>query len=509
MAPPPDRLPQPQYAAVDLGSNSFHMLIARVVDDELLIVDRLREPVRLAAGFDENNRLRRSARERALECLDRFGHRLADVPRSNVRVVGTNTLRKARNTRSFLRHAEEALRHPIEIISGQEEARLVYLGVAHDLSDDGGRRLVVDIGGGSTECVIGRRFEPLLRDSLHMGCVSFSQRYFDNGELTRERFRAAELAAGLELQGLQESYRALGWEDAAGSSGTINSIGRIIDEAGWEGGGITYANLKNLRREMIAAGHIDQLVLPGLTPDRTPVLAGGLAILKAIFSSLRIERMQLSSFALREGLLYDLIGRIRHEDVRDRTIQRMQERYQVDRNQASRIERTAIRALRQVAAIWELDEEQAGRFLSWAAQLHEIGLALNHSGYHKHGAYLVANSDLPGFSRDDQELLAVMVRAHRRKLTKQMFAALGPGTARKALQLTTLLRLSVLLHRSRRVEALPPLVLRAARSALALDLPPGWLDAQPLARADLAVEASQLAAVGFDLRVGEIGQEGQ
>lgn len=507
MAAPPAPETPPQFAAIDLGSNSFHLLIARVVHGELLIVDRLREPVRLAAGLDAFNRLTREARDRALDCLALFGHRLDGLPPDHVRAVGTNTLRKARNARGFLRRAEEVLGYPIEIIAGREEARLIYLGVAHDRSDDGGRRLVVDIGGGSTECVIGQRFEPLQRDSLHMGCVSFSQRFFPGGAISREGFRAAEVAALQELQELEQHYTALGWDEAVGSSGTINAVGTIIREQGWDDGELTYPNLKLLRRELESAGHVGALRLAGLTDDRAPVLPGGVAILKAVFKSLGIERMERSTSALREGLLFDLQGRSEHEDLRDGTIARLQERYRVDRDHATRVERTAVRALRQVATDWGLDIEVDGRFLSWSAQLHEVGLALNHAGHHKHGAYLVAHGDMPGFSHDDQELLAVLVRTHRRKLTRGLFASLPPGRARLAQRLTVLLRLAVLLHRGRRDRALPRLALRAARSALTLSLPPGWLDAQPLARADLAVEATLLRAIGFELRIGEIGQE--
>ncbi len=486
---------------MDLGSNSFHMLIARVVQGELHILDRMRETVRLAAGLDDDKRITNEARERALACLARFGQRIADLPEGAVRAVGTNTLRRAHNARGFLRKARAALGHPIEVLPGREEARLIYLGVAHDISDDAGRRLVVDIGGGSTECIVGERFEPLLTDSLHMGCVSFSEEFFKGGVIDRDRFRAAEIGARLELQTIERSYRAEGWNEAVGSSGTINAIAEILRLSNWTKSGITREGLRRLRKTMVAAGHVTKLELPGLTPERRPVLPGGVAILGAIFDSLGVEVMRTSSFALREGLLYDLLGRIRHEDVRDRTIRRFSEVYHVDHEQAARVERTALRCLGDVAQAWDIDEETARRFLVWAARLHEIGLAISYSGHHKHGAYLIEHSDMPGFGQGDQALLATLVRMHRRKLDKSLFREPPTFRTRLALRLVVLLRLTVLLNHSRRPDAVPRLELEAQDNSLEVTFPKGWLEDQSLARADLEAEAEALRAVGFELRV--------
>ncbi len=493
--------PPQVLAAVDLGSNSFHMLIARVVHGELHILDRMRETVRLAAGLDEEKRITPAARERALACLERFGQRIADLPEQAVRAVGTNTLRRARNARGFLRKGARALGHPIEVLPGREEARLIYLGVAHDLSDDAGRRLVVDIGGGSTECIVGERFEPLLADSLHMGCVSFSETYFSGGATDRERFRQAEIAARLELQSIERSYRAEGWDEAVGSSGTINSVAEILRLNGWSKGGISRAGLRRLRKILVAAGHVGRLELPGLAPDRAPVLPGGVAILIALFDSLGVEHLRTSSFALREGLLYDLLGRIRHEDVRDRTIRRFGEVYHVDQEQAARVERTALKLLEQAAADWDLDQEEGRSFLAWAARLHEIGLAIRYSGYHKHGAYLVDHSDMPGFSQEDQALLATLVRTHRRKLSKGLFREPPSFRTRLALRLAVLLRLAVVLNHSRRPDAVPSLRTRANGNTLELTFPEGWLDDQRLVRTDLEAEAAMLRGVGITLTV--------
>ncbi|MEO6697727.1 MAG: exopolyphosphatase, partial [Gammaproteobacteria bacterium] len=389
-------------AAVDLGSNSFHMIIARTHRGKPYTLDRLRETVRLAAGLDKDNRLTAEAQRRALDCLKRFGQRIAAIAPGNLRTVGTNTLRRAHNAKYFLQRAQQALGHPIEIIGGREEARLIYLGVAHSLADGAGKRLVVDIGGGSTELIIGERFEPRHMESLQMGCVTSSLKHFPSGAITPASMQRAEIAAKQELQNLTRHYRSIGWMDCIGSSGTINAIHDIIAANRWSRDGITLSSLKKLRKHLLAAGHVNRLQLPGLRGDRAPVLPGGLAILLAVFESLAIERMHATGGALRDGLLYDLLGRIRHKDIRDHSITRLSMQYHVDTEQAKRVEQTAKRLLKQLPQ-WQLDSYQA--MLGWSARLHEIGLAVSHSQYHKHGAYLVEHSDMPGFSRQEQQLL--------------------------------------------------------------------------------------------------------
>lgn len=492
------------FAAVDLGSNSFHMIIARLHLGQLHIVDRMREQVRLAGGLDRDKRLDDDSQRRALQCLDRFGERLRGMPAAHVRAVGTSALRRARNSRSFLTKAHRTLGHPIEVIAGREEARLIYLGVAHDLSDDAGRRLVVDIGGGSTEFIIGERFEPLQADSLHMGCVSFSMRFFPGGKLRREGFRAAELAAAVELRSLKRRYRNVGWDSSVGSSGTINAIDAILRANRWSKRGVTAEGLQTLRKAMLAAGRTSRLALPGLEPERAAVLPGGLAILIAVFESLKLERMIAASGALREGLLYDIVGRYRHEDVRDRTVQSCSVRYGIDVEQAARVERSALALLKQALPTWKLDgehEEQARQFLSWAARLHELGLAVTYSGYHKHGAYLLGHADMPGFSRDEQIALATLVRTHRRKVVPELFHAVPPEFAELVRRLMVLLRLAVLLNRSRNPRPQPAMQLVFKGSTVRLDFPEGWLEEHPMSHAELLAEAARLAAVGVKLVV--------
>jgi exopolyphosphatase/guanosine-5'-triphosphate,3'-diphosphate pyrophosphatase len=487
-------------AGVDLGSNSFHMVVARVVEGHPHVIDRLREGVRLAAGLDKGRRLTREAQERALGCLARFGQRLRGMPQASVRAVGTNTLRQARGARDFIAKAQRALAHPIEIISGREEARLIYLGVAHDLSREAGRHLVVDIGGGSTECIIGRRFEPLEADSLYMGCVGYSLRFFPEGRIRPQDMQRAETAARLELQSIERRYRKVGWDDCSGSSGTIVAIAEILRQSGYASDGITAKGLKKLRKALITAGHVSRLSLRSLQTERAQVLPGGLAILAAVFASLGIKRMTPSLGALREGLLYDLIGRIRHADARDRTIRRLSERYHVDFKQAARVERTALALLSQVAAAWDLDQERAGRLLAWASSLHEIGLSVSYVGYHRHSAYLVENGDMPGFSREEQQALAALVRNQRRKLALEGLGDLSPGERREMQRLCVILRLAVCLNRSRSRAALPRFELRAKGNRLAIELPHEWLEHHPLTRADLADDAARLRP-GFLLAV--------
>jgi exopolyphosphatase/guanosine-5'-triphosphate,3'-diphosphate pyrophosphatase len=486
-------------AAVDLGSNSFHMIVARLRDGGIEVIDSLREMVRLGGGLDEVGNLDQAARDRALACLERFGQRVRPLVPGSVRAVGTNTLRQARNAAGFLQQAETALGHPIEIISGTEEARLIYLGVAHDLAGDESRRLVMDIGGGSTELIIGKLFEPLHMRSLHMGCVSMSRRFFDDGCITDKRWRRAITAARLELEPHEAVYRHIGWREVVGASGTIRAVGQVVMENGWCQHGITRDALDQLVQVLLDAGRLDKLKLPGLVEERVPVFPGGVAILAATFDALGIETMEVADGALREGLLYDLIGRIRHEDTRIRTIQGLAGRYEVDTRQAALVKDTVVDFLNQVGSAWSLEGVEVEDLLQWAADIHEMGLQVARSGYHKHGAYLLDNADLPGFSRKEQHLLALLVRLHRRKLVKELFDDLPDDERKTVERMVILLRLAVLLHRSRSEVPLPEINIKAKKRSIALKFPPGWFDEHPLTQADLEEEAGYLKALGHTL----------
>lgn len=486
------------FAAVDLGSNSFHMKVVRVVQDEVQDVDRLRERVRLAAGLQDDKTLSEEALGRAFDTLARFGERLRHIPAKQVRAVGTNTLRQVKNPKTVLKKAAEALGHHIEIISGQEEARLIYLGVSHSLPFEDERRLVVDIGGGSTECIIGEGFESHRAASLFMGCVSYTRNFFPDGELSEENMKAAQTAAGVELETIEDRFKSLGWERAYGSSGTVLAVAAVMRENGW-GPGITRKGLKKLERALLESGRLSKLSLPGLSEERAPVFPGGVAILRSVFDALGVEVMETATGALREGVLYDLIGRIRHEDTRERAIGRLVEQYRVDTVHAARVERAALAALKQLRGDWGLEEHDYRQLLAWAARLHEIGLTISYSGYQRHGAYIVANSELSGFSIDDQDFLAALIGAHRRKLRLAPFAALTLVEEETALRLAIVLRIAVLLNRGRSPRPLPAIHATGSKRGLALEFPAGWLDEHPLTRADLEVEARLLKKVGYDL----------
>jgi len=495
-------LPLPDVlAAVDLGSNSFHMVVARYSHDQLVIIDRLREMVRLAAGVEENGRIDKEVANRALACLERFGQRLRDMHADSVRVVGTNALRVAHRKQAFLERAREALGHPIEIISGMEEARLIYSGVAHTMPSEPGRRFVVDIGGGSTELIIGEGLTPLELESLQMGCVSLSERFFRDGKISAKRVDRARVAARLELEPVQAAFRRRGWDRCAGSSGTVRAIGEAIQELDPTARTITAAGLENTLKYLVEAGHIRELRLAAITEDRRPVFPGGVAIMAAMFDVLGLDEMQIAEGAMRDGILYDMVGRFTDEDARERTVRAMQLRYHVDGAQAERVGATVLDFLQQTRETWRLSDALADQSLKWAAALHEIGLDVSHSGYHRHGAYLLENADMPGFPRGEQLLLARLVGGHRRKFVQQGLEDLIPPWDRSALYLIVLLRLAVLLHRGRSPVALPPIGLTASYRSLEIELPGRWLSDHPLTAADLQQETEHLGAAGFRVRV--------
>jgi exopolyphosphatase/guanosine-5'-triphosphate,3'-diphosphate pyrophosphatase len=476
------------------------MIVAQMENGHLQIVDRLREMVQLAAGLDEKNKLSEAAQARALDCLARFGQRLRHMPSSRVRIVGTNTLREARNGQEFLRQAETVLGHSVEVVSGMEEARLIYLGVAQSIADVEGQRLVIDIGGGSTELIIGEKFEPLTLESLGMGCVSMALKYFPDGYLREADLRAAELAVSLKLEPIALAFREIGWQPVVGASGTIKAIHEVVTTEGWSLDSITMDSLHNLRHALLEEGKVTNIAKRWqLHPARAFVFTGGFTILLKLCETLAINQLQVSEGALREGLLYDLIGRIRHEDVRHRTVASLTRRYSLDNAQAERVAATAHDLLAQIGADWGLVDEEYTYMLDWAARLHEIGLAIAHSQSHKHGAYVIQHADLAGFSRSEQTILATLIRAHRRKFPSKYFAALSPDITEPVKRLSVVLRIAVVLHRSRNRQPLPTLQAKVKESCLKLLFPTGWLSAHPLTLADLAQEADYLRKAGIDL----------
>jgi exopolyphosphatase/guanosine-5'-triphosphate,3'-diphosphate pyrophosphatase len=421
----------------------------------------------------------------------------------NVRVVGTNTLRQANNGKQFIKAARQALGHPIEIIAGREEARLIYLGVAHTIYDDANKRMVIDIGGGSTEVIIGKGFEVLERESFYIGCVNMTRRFFESGEITAKAMNKAILAVRQEIESVEANYNKVGWDLVIGASGTIHSINDIVTKFGWSSSEITRQSLTQLKEETIKVGRIDALNFTGLSSNRKPVFPGGLAVLCGMFEGFKIEQLSVSDGALREGLLYDLIGRLHDADTRDNTISFLASRYNVDNEQANRVKNTAVKLFKKMQAPWELDEINSLKFIEWAAEIHEIGIAIAHAQYQRHGAYLIANSDLAGFSREEQGKLALLVRAHRRKYPLLELDNINPDEKDNLLRLCILLRLAVLLNRSRLYASLPHIEIKAKDRKITLEFPWQWLDNNPLTRTDLELEAGYMKSIGFKLSFGQ------
>lgn len=490
-------------AAVDLGSNSFRLQVAKVVEDRIYPLDALSEKVRLAAGLTPEKHLDEASQERALDCLRRFAERIRGLDRHAVRAVGTNTLRVAKNATQFVRRAELALGFPIDVVAGREEARLIYLGVAQSLPPSNAKRLVADIGGGSTEFIIGAGLAPRKLESLYMGCVSHSLRYFPSGKITKSNLGKAELAARGELEVIAAEFAAGNWQQAVGSSGTARALSEILQLNGWGRGEITPKGLDQLRACLLKAGDINTISLPGLRSDRVPVLLGGFAIMAAIFAELKVKRMTIATGAMREGILYDLIGRFHDRDLRDGTVQQFMQRYQVDAAHAERVEHLALDFFDQVARDAKLDAEDVEQILRWAARLHEVGLAIAHSGFHKHSAYILRNADMPGFSRMEQAHLGLIVLGHRGGLKKMQGLLDGP----ERLLPTLALRLATLFYRSRVGVTPPDIRLSVAGQRVEVALDESWLALHPLTAAALETEIVEWKSLGLRMTVTLIGAQ--
>ncbi len=475
-------------AVVDLGSNSFRLEIGRVEGDQIFRLDTWRETIRFGAGMDGRGNLTVAARKAALACLARFRERLSGLHPSAVRAVATNTFRVARNAATFLPQAESALGFPIDIIGGHEEARLIYLGVAHVLPASDKPRLVIDIGGGSTEFIIGRGMQPQRLESLKLGCVNMSQRFFPAGELRAEAFRAAETDARALIESIAAEFGPEHWNEAFASSGTALALAAILEENGLSSGGITPDGLARLRKRMIGAGRVSRLSLVGVKPERAPVLAGGFAIMSAAISELGVARINPVGGALRLGVLYDLLGRTINRDSRQATVESLSERYHVDRAHAKRV--AAMAKALYLASSPDPRDENA-QHLEWAALLHELGFSVSHIGFHKHGAYILENADMPGFSARDQRHLALLVMGCRGGLSKVVPLLEDDDFAAQVLAL----RLAVLFHHARRAIDVPRLALSVGKT-IRLATSRRWLKAHPLTERLLEVESGEWAAAG-------------
>lgn len=485
----------PLYAAIDLGSNSFHMLVVRHIAGSVQTMAKIKRKVRLAAGLDENNKLSQEAMQRGWDCLSLFAERLQDIPAQNIRIVGTATLRTAINVEHFLEQANRILGYPIEIIDGEEEAATIYKGVAHT-SGGLGRRLVVDIGGASTELIIGEKFDSKALTSLKMGCVTWLERHFKDRQLNAANFNQAIDAAKAILQPILEPYKALGWDVCVGASGTVQALQEIMLTQGMDEV-ITLAKLKRLQKQAMLADHLEELEIEGLTLERALVFPSGLSILIAIFEELNIDAMTLAGGALREGLVYGMVDELRQDDIRARTIQSVQTRYQLDVEYGDQVARLAHTLLQACGGHTWICESQGEMLLDTVAKLHEIGLTIDYKNGGEHSAYLLQHLDLPGYTRAQKSLIAEVARRYREQLSSlpEQHALSGHSAKR----LLRLLRLAVLLTHRRNDALEPDVELHADGDQLTLILSHQWLECNPLTAAELELEANRQTDIGWPL----------
>ena len=484
------------YAAVDLGSNSFHMIVAEINNNQLHVIDRHKDMVRLANGLDAKGYLSSEKMDEAIASLQKIGQRIAHIPKSYLRIVGTNTLRKAKNAEQFLLRAAQALGKPIDIISGREEARILYLGVAHSLPSKQGKRLVIDIGGGSTELIIGEEFNPLLRESLHMGCVSYTKKFFTDGLISQNNWQKAVISAKRQLVPIMSRYKSLGWNVVIGASGSMRSTAKVITENNFSHYGISKNSLPKLFNQCLELGTIENLSqLKGLSTRRLPVFIGGLAIITALLDSLNLDEIVSSSGALREGIVYDLSGRLHHEDIRQRSIDKLVKQFKIDTKHAKRVKNT-IDNLINLSNI-SLTPSQL-EILDWAAQLHELGLNISHSHFEKHSAYIIQNADMPGFSTQEQLKLSVVVALLRRKIKKEWLQKLSKRQRLKCIPLMVIFRAATLLNRPRIDYAIDLKFLKINENKITIGFKNDWLEQHPLTKEDLYAEAKYLKTLEID-----------
>lgn len=495
-----DTLPEGSLlAALDLGSNSFHLLIARVEHGEMRPVETLVEKVQLGSGLIDGQ-LAEDAIKRGLDCLSRFSQMLESLDIQRVRAVGTHALRIARNRRHLTFPGSKILGVPVDVIYGREEARLVYLGVAHSLADDASSRLVIDIGGGSTEFIIGEKFEPKHLESLQMGCVSYSNKFFPDGKISSSAYRSASDQALFEISAIRRQFSSDNAKECVGSSGTLQAIEELLLQNGWSEGGITPAGLAQLEDSLLGFTDMDSITLEGLSESRRNVIVSGVAIASALFKGLNIQHMRTSRGALREGVLYDLLGRLTHEDVRERTISALMQRYSVDGDIAASVERRARVFFNATRAPWKLSHSD-WFLLHWVAKSHEIGMAISHKHYNRHSSYLLRHADLPGFSQDEQELLALLAYGHRGKISESLFGETAEHDRTRFIHLLSIIRLAALFKYVDKLEHLPQFTISASEKSLVLGFGESWLAEHPLTVSELVAEQNQLKKIGMSLQI--------
>lgn len=496
------------YAGIDLGSNSFHLVVARREHGELRQIDQLKDMVRLAGGVDRKGHLSTQVEREAIACLARFAERIQGLPEAHIRAVGTQTFRRLRHADRFHTLAETTLGAPIEVISGREEARLVYRGVWQGMANQDTPKLILDVGGGSTEVVAGQGERPVIAESLPFGCVGMTLKYFDGGKITAKRWHRGREKIMADAQALKAQLTNYPWEQAIGSSGTARALVTIAEQLRpLQPAGLSVQALTEIKDRLIEAGHVDGAVLPGLSDRRRPVIVGGALIVDALLSVFDIQHLTASKFALREGVLYDLLERLdpslQQHNPRLSTLQAMMDRYQCDHAQAQRVRHWALMGFDQVAANWSLGPV-ARELLETACQLHEVGLSIAHDQYHLHSGYILAHADMPGFSSTEQQVLACLASLQRAKPEPDLINALPQRLRLTTTRLLMLMRLAVALARPRSDDRPDQIGWYADGRQLILRLPNHWLETHPLTQRDLHVEADQIKRLDQNLSIESI-----
>ena len=492
-----------QIAAIDLGSNSFHMVVANIVDEDLQIVSRHKQRVRLSSGLNKKRVMDEESILRGLDCLSMFAERIQGFEVDDVRIAATHTLRYAKNAKEFMHRAREVLPFPIEIISGIEEARLIYLGVAHT-QPESKSKLVIDIGGGSTEIIIGHEFEPQLLNSTLMGCVSFTNNFFSDGELSKKNFVNADIASRQEFKSLVKSYKKHGWEIAFGSSGTIKAIREVLISLGHVDGIITRKRINKLIEVLCEFDVIDNIKLSGLAEDRKPVFAAGVAILNAVITDLSINELHFSDGALREGLLYEMEDRFQRSDIRMRTTENLARKHSVDLNHAEKVKLQAALFLKQLSSVVNIKkDDELASLLGWGALLHEAGLSISYQAFHRHSSYILQHTNMPGFNQEQQMVLSALARFQRKSLKIGELGDFSLFKKKNIIQLIRILRLSILLNGQRNDDELPELYIdinsENTNHWIISSDDKHWLENNILLHADLVIEQEYWHKVDWEL----------
>jgi exopolyphosphatase/guanosine-5'-triphosphate,3'-diphosphate pyrophosphatase len=489
----------PLYAVIDLGSNSFHMLITRQLADSVQVVDKVKRKVRLASGLDSNNHLSNAAIARGLECISFFAERLQDIPTENIRIVATATLRLAQNRDVFIEKANQLLGHKIRLLSGLDEAKNIYLGVAHT-SCAAKEKLVLDIGGASTEIIIGNGFDIHHAISIDMGCVTFNKQFFPDGTISQTGFDKAITQAKLLLASHTDKYLKIGWKVVLGGSGTMQALAEILMFQ-QQSAIISYQFIKEMQKQVLNFNNVKELKIGGLVGERTPVFASGLTILIALFESFNIDQLQLSSGALREGLLYEMLPHSRAITIRQRTLNGLARKFHIDQEHAQRVATQVEKLLANVNQDWQLIDNNHIQLLKAGTALHEIGLLLEYKRHQQHGAYLLNNADVPGFEQAERQFIAALVKLYKGDIDKSLLEQQSVVSYQQACYYLCILRLAIILCHRRKDDVLPDYQVSITGNTIHLCLPNDWLSTHPLMADELLQENQQLALIDIHLDI--------